>query len=309
MDGKDYLIVLGAPKCGTTSLAAWLAQLPDTALSRTKETMFFTDFAGRSWSGPGAGFAEAIPVKDAEFRAQFAHAPDAGLRIEASTDNLSCAAAWARIKAFSERDEVASVRLVAILRDPVERIVSEFEHTLRFGWQPNDFTASLRAEKERRDAGWHPLFGHIFRSRYYEQLERFRSVFPRDQLLVLDYHELGDARTLARLAAFAGRDATDIDPQLARKNAREVHARPRSKQLLKNQTALKLARSFTPKPLRARVRRIVSGPQVARIEPHEVDRAYILRALRVDVRNCIGDPDIPTSHWSCAGHEVIAGTA
>ncbi len=298
MDGKDYLILVGAPKCGTTSLASWLARLPDTALSRMKESMYFTDFRQRRWSGPGGDPASNAPVDEASFRALFDHAPEAGLRIEASTDNLSSAVACDRIAAFAQRDDVGSVKVVAVLRDPVERIVSEYEHTLRFGWQSGSLMASLEAEPARTEKGWHPLFYHVARSRYATQLARYREAFG-DGLLILDYHRLGEAETLARLAAFAGRSADDAAEGLPHANARRVHARPRAQTLLKNRTLLSLGRSAVPRSLRPRVRQMVTCKPLERYRPSEDELRFMLDALAEEIAACRDDPAIPTDNWPC----------
>jgi len=73
MERKNYLMMLGAPKCGTTSLSAWLGEQPYAALARTKETLYFTDFADHSWNGPSADFAARRPASFAAFDAEFHH--------------------------------------------------------------------------------------------------------------------------------------------------------------------------------------------------------------------------------------------
>ena len=147
-------------------------------LSAKKETLYFTDFANRTWSGPGADFVHNTPRCSAAFEAQFSADPEASLRIEASTDNLSCPVAAENIARFAERRDVKDIWISAILRDPVERIISEYEHTLRLGWQSGSLLHSLQCEKDRRSNGWHPLFWHIERTRYATQISRYlASVF------------------------------------------------------------------------------------------------------------------------------------
>lgn len=298
MDGKDYLILIGAPKCGTTSLANWLARLPDTALSRMKESMYFTDFRQRRWSGPGANHASKVPVDEASFRALFDHAPEAGLRIEASTDNMYCPVACERIAAFAQRDDVGSVNVVAVLRDPLERIVSEYEHTLKFGWQSGSLMASLKAEPARIEKGFHPLFHHIARSRYATQLAPYREAFG-DALLILDYHRLGEAQTLVRLGAFAGRSVDDAAEDLPHANARHVLARPRAQTVLKNQVLRSLGRSAIPRSLRPRVRRMITGKPRERYNPNAEEERFVLDALAGEIAACRADPAIPTDNWTC----------
>jgi hypothetical protein len=296
LDGKDYLVVLGAPKCGTTSLAAWTAQWPDTALARGKETLYFTDYTGRTWHGPGADHAAHDGGTDAGFRARFDHAPAAALRVEASTDNLSCPVTPQRIRAFADRPDVGSVRLVAVLRDPVDRIVSEFEHTLRLGWQGRPLLRSLQREERRFREMWNPLFWHVYRSRYAEQLARFRDLFGND-LLILDYHRMTEFETLARLARFAGRPLDGLPDHLERRNARQVVARPQMRNMLRDSPLARLGRLIVPPHLRPRIRAALLGGPQGRYQPSPRERAFIMDALADDIAACIRDPDIQTDRW------------
>jgi hypothetical protein len=73
-----------------------------------------------------------------------------------------------------------------------------------------DFRDALDAESERIARGWNPNIQYRGRGRYGEQIRRFLSVFPRDQLLVLLQADLRKrpAETLAELCRFLGVDDT-----------------------------------------------------------------------------------------------------
>lgn len=301
MQSYDYLFLLGAPKSGTTSVAQWLGGLEDTVLARRKETLYFTDYAQRQWRGPGAGYTLGAPKTLEEFYDQFSDKPEASLRIEASTDTLSCASGLRKLVEFRDRPDVRSVKIVAVLRDPVERIVSEFEHTLRFGWQKPDLLSSLRREDERRIRGWHPLFYHVFRSRYADQLAAFQAAFGSD-LLIVDYQTLGEPQTLQRLADFAGRPLPAAAHVLERRNSREVFARPELSRLTAHGAARKLACLIIPKPLRSGIRNALRGARVERIQPSATEIAFIMGRLRDDIEACLRNPDIPTDNWSCRAY-------
>jgi hypothetical protein len=300
MDGKDYLILVGAPKCGTTSIAEWIDSLPGCVLAQGKETLFFTDFADRDWSGPGPGpgFAAGAPKTPEEFAHRFSHDRESDLRVEASTDNLSCPVSPDRIAAFRDRSDVRSLRVLALTRDPVGRIVSEYEHTLRVGWQRADLLTSLKAEKERTAKGWHPLFWHTARSRYAGPIARYRHLFG-DDFLVLDYHTIEMAETRERLAAFIGLPKHEAVEPMPRKNARKVDRNLALKPLFKNRLLLSLARTVVPKTARAGIRKAVTGPALARYEPSPREREFIMSALGDEITACKANGDIPTEHWSC----------
>jgi hypothetical protein len=296
---KDYLILIGAPKCGTTTIASWLGDQPDAVLARQKETRYFTDFASRDWHGPASNFADATPESPEAFEAEFAAAPEASLRIEASTDNLSCKGAAENIARFAERPDVGNLWIVALLRDPVARIVSEYEHTLRFGWQSGSLMQSLQAEPKRRLKGWHPLFWHLERSRYGEQLARYRELFG-ERLLILDFHRIGEAEERAKLMRMIDREGVPVAQQLTHRNKREVVARPMAMRLAHNKTLLSLGRALVPQMMRPLARRLMTGPQIDRYQPSAAERAFIHDALGEDIAACVAAPDIPTQHWDFA---------
>jgi hypothetical protein len=117
------------------------------------------------------------------------------------------------------RDLVPDARLIALLRNPVDRAYSHYQHEVRLGREPLAFGDALDAEDERlrgevermvaeptyfSEAWWNHTYKA--RGRYAEQLERWFAVFPRDQLLVLFTEELNDdtAGTYARVLDFLG---------------------------------------------------------------------------------------------------------
>jgi hypothetical protein len=111
------------------------------------------------------------------------------------------------------------VRLVAVLRDPVERAYSHYRHEVDLGREPLTFEDALAAEDERmrgeldRMASDEQYFSHawwnhtyVARGLYAEQLERWLAVFPRERLLVLLNEDLSDhpARTYSEVLSFLG---------------------------------------------------------------------------------------------------------
>lgn len=295
MEQKDYVILLGAPKCGTTSLASWLGRQPYAVLAKQKETLFFTDFAERHWRGRGAGFADNQPLSIEAFDAEFAAKPHAGLRIEASTDNLSCFAAVENIARFSKRDDVRKLWLIAILRDPVERIVSEYEHTLRLGWQTGSLLQSLKLEDERAAKEFNPLFRHIERSRYATQIARYREIFG-DQLLVLDFHRIGETGQQNRILDWIGH-SDQVAHELHHENQRSVTGRPGTVGLLENEWLLNLGRKIFPKRLRPGIRNWISGGNVEKYQVRDEEIEFIRCALADEIQACRESSDVPTENW------------
>jgi len=95
---------------------------------------------------------------------------------------------------------VPEARLVAVLRDPVERAHSSYLQHLRDGLEPlPDFQSALEQEETRRAAGWAPSYGYLRRGLYGAQLRRWLEEFPSDQLKVFLYEDLErDSATVCR---------------------------------------------------------------------------------------------------------------
>lgn len=294
---KDYLILIGAPKCGTTSFANWLGNQPDMVLTKRKETLYFTDFLQRTWSGPGANFVDTIPRTEADFEAEFNADIDATLRIEASTDNMSCLAAAENIARFAEKKSVGNIWIVAMVRDPIPRIVSEYEHTLRLGWQGGSLLDSLRAENERIEKGWHPLFRHLDRSRYGSQLARYRELFG-EQLRVMDFHRIGQTDSLAGMMDWIGRPTDLASLEMEHLNQRSVVTHPHGQALFKNDALKTIGRKFVPAGLRSAVRSAISGRKLPRYQPTAEEVAFIRTNLASEIATCVDAKDIPTDFWT-----------
>ena len=80
-----------------------------------------------------------------------------------------------------------------LLRDPVERALSQVFHARRHGFEVLEVEDALAAEQERLATGSSYSFqkhSYMARSRYLEQLDRYEALFPKRQLLVLKSEDL-----------------------------------------------------------------------------------------------------------------------
>jgi hypothetical protein len=204
----DFL-VLGAQKGGTTALYAYLRWHPGITGPSWKEVSYFDRHYAR---GP-AWYRGNFPLSlwGRRSRRRIGVAPIVG---EASPSYLFHPLAPDRVRAL-----VPQVRLIAILRDPVERAFSHYHHEVALGREPLPFEAALEQEEARTqgevermladpryfsDAWWNHTY--LARGRYAEQLERWLAVFPREQLLVLSSGDLSERtdETYASVLDFLG---------------------------------------------------------------------------------------------------------
>ncbi|MBS1811267.1 MAG: glycosyltransferase [Acidobacteria bacterium] len=182
---KPNLFVVGAPKCGTTSMSDYLAQHPDVFMSPMKEPHFF----GRDLQYD-AGY-----IRDEhEYLALFRGARGQRIIGEASTWYLFSKQAAQEIKAFSP-----DARIIIMLRNPVDMIYSLHGQRL---YDCNediaDFAAALAAEESRRQGLLRPkafqgaLEVYLYREvgKYAEQVQRYLEVFGHERVHFITFEEL-----------------------------------------------------------------------------------------------------------------------
>lgn len=203
--------VIGAPKCGTTALHVALATHPQVFMSANKEPKHFNaDGPPPRGGGPGdaATYAGYVWRRD-DYEALFADAPAGTRKGESTTLYLADHGAHRRIA-----DTLPQARLVAVVRDPVDRAHSNWMHLRAAGLEPEaDFLRACDLEEQRARDGWGLFWRYQEQSRYGAHLEHLLSVFPREQVLVLLYRDLREepAGTLDRITGFLGVQQGVID--------------------------------------------------------------------------------------------------
>ena len=170
-------LVCGAQKSGTTALAAYLRQHPRIHLPETKELHFFDDET-QAWPKPD------LKALHRHFQATEADQ----LWGEATPISLYWDSAAERIWRYN-----SAMRLIVILRNPIERAYSHWAMEHRRGNDPLDFTLALEQEEARcREALplQHRVFSYVDRGFYSAQIRRLWRFFGREQVLVLRQEEL-----------------------------------------------------------------------------------------------------------------------
>ncbi len=157
MAGLPDFLIIGAARAGTTALHSYLRQAPDIFMPAHKEPNFFAfEDEALACRGPGAEFINNSVTRMADYRTLFAGAGPGQRLGEASPLYLYSPKAPERIA-----HHLPEVRMVAILRNPVDQAFSHFLYATKYRIEPiADFTEALRREEERMAAGWQPLFGY-----------------------------------------------------------------------------------------------------------------------------------------------------
>jgi hypothetical protein len=190
--------IVGAAKSGTTALYAYLRQHPDVFMPEVKEPRFFAhnpDDRTR-YAGPRAHVLIDSVVKElAQYEALYARVSGERAIGDASPAYLPSPIAAERIS-----DTVPDARIVAILRDPVERAYSNFIDNVQDGWEPErDFDRVLALQEQRRRERWWRKWDYLGPGFYAEQLQRYFDTFDPKRIRVYLYEDLqADRRGLVR---------------------------------------------------------------------------------------------------------------
>jgi hypothetical protein len=203
------LFIIGAPKCGTTSLHRYLDQHPRISMSKVKEPKFFmADGVRPDHRGPGDERACRAYVVDRNgYEALFEYPSAGGFAGESSPYYL-----WDPHAAAKIRGLVPEARLVAVLREPTMRAYSNWADLREQGREKLDFAAALAAEDDRRQMNWEPFWFYRSLGLYGEQLARLFGIFPRAHVAVVLAEDLAAKpdRTVGTIFSFLGLEPLGI---------------------------------------------------------------------------------------------------
>lgn len=189
----DFLII-GGQKCGTTSLYNYLIEHPNILPARNKETRFFHT---RRYERGEFWYRASFPTEARKRRAE----KEGGSKLitgESTPEYLFFPHVPSRA-----RKTVPQARLIALLRNPVDRAYSHYHHKVRNGRENLTFEEAMAREEERLSGEAEQIladpryysysldhFSYLSRGIYVDQLKAWRRFFPKSQLLILRSEDL-----------------------------------------------------------------------------------------------------------------------
>jgi hypothetical protein len=256
-------VIIGAAKCGTTSLHAYLAGHPDIGMSTVKEPYYFNDPDHELWR----------PYYESLF------APDRPLRGEAST-------VYTRAPAVpGVADRMAAVipdaKLIYLVRDPVERALASF---VEESMHDNERRTADEAFADLDD----PINPYVAASRYAYQLGLYLDAFEDPRWMVVEMDELRTSPdgVLRRICEFLGAEPLTLTGQQQLLNTRETkRAYPDLVRRIRGSGVLHTVYRLPPGPREALlrpVRRLLAQP----ISPPQLSprlRQALADQLRPDI--------------------------
>ena len=189
MTGPTFLVVGGA-RCGTTGLVEGLRANPRVFVTDPKEPHYFALHSrGAHFTAPGDQHTiNRVSVTDRDaYLALYPRKHDYLALGDASVSTMYYFEdALPEVVAMNP-----AMKLVALLREPVDRAFSAHQYMRARGLEPvEDFMEAVALEPERRAAGWHHIWHYTAMSRYADSLAALQAAVPAHQLKICFYDDL-----------------------------------------------------------------------------------------------------------------------
>lgn len=240
-------IIAGAPKSGTTALYNILASHPDVCMSEIKEPKFFSDVKGdmtTKISGDGARTPGTFSKGFEWYNSLFKNYRSGQLTGEASSLYICLDDAAEKIKQCRPH-----TKIIFILRNPAERTFSHYRQEYKLGFDFPPFAEMIKEDHPR-----YRFYENV--SHYKKHLERFYSLFPKEQVLVLLHEDLRkDAmQETEKIFSFLGLRMLPAEDIHASKEYNEQLV-PKSRMMARIMTIMQQAKitSILPRSIRSKL--------------------------------------------------------
>lgn len=226
--------IIGAQRCGTTSLYNYLTQHLSIVAPSRKELHYFSYRYDRGINWYRSQFVTRVEKfllevsRDRRF-----------ITGEASPSYLYHPHAAKRL-----RKQFPEVQLIVLLRNPVDRAYSNYKYNIKVGYEERStpFETALCREHEEiarehqrilKEPSYysfdHQMFSYVSRGIYFEQLSRWLNYFPREQFLIIKSEELYADPAVIVSKAFQFLGVPDFKPKAYGKyNSTETKRMPTS---------------------------------------------------------------------------------
>lgn len=191
-------IICGTQKGGTTALYAYLREHPEIFFALKKEVHYFD-----------LNYHQGIKWYEKHFRGVTSNHKAIG---EASPFYMYLEEVPERI-----HETLPDVKLIFILRNPVDRAYSHYWHEVKLGYEWLSFEEAIKKEKDRLAEGTiynKQHYSYLDRGKYVKQLKRYRKYFSKDQMLILMNDELKEEpeKVMKEIFEFLDVDSNFISP-------------------------------------------------------------------------------------------------
>lgn len=263
-EGKlPNLIIIGAQKCGTTSLHYYLSLHPQISMSKEKELNFFIE--GQNWN-------KGLEWYTSHFKGE------AKIYGESSPNYTHCTLfPGVPVRMYNV---IPEAKLIYVVRDPIERMISHYIHNYSRGLENRSIEEALSDKKNNV---------YLYRSLYYMQLKQYLEYYSVSQILVITAEDIKDRRQLTLRRVF---EFLEVDPSFyCRRYSIQQHSTARKRR--KTKIGMRLARcapakllSHLPSRFRWPIEDLLYWPFSQRVERPTVStslRQKVVETLSEDI--------------------------
>ncbi|MBM4055119.1 MAG: sulfotransferase domain-containing protein [Planctomycetes bacterium] len=295
----NFLIV-GAAKSGTTSLYYYLKQHPEIYLPKIKECKFFSHMTG-DYKGPGDEEdlnKQIIKTLD-DYKLLFANTTDEKAIGDISPDYLYYFhESIKNIKSILGNN----VKILIILRNPIERAYSKYLHNVREGFETLSFEEALKEENVRKNNNWGWGWYLVESGLYFNQIKTYMDNFSQVQVLFYEDLLKNTLDLMKRIFLFL-----EIDPNFIPNIEVKFNASGKPKNKFINnmlvrpsfpKTILKgLTKPFLSDDKRRELKESLRAKNTEKISMEEDTRAYLRDVFKEDVLKLQALINKDLSYW------------
>ena len=182
---KPNFILAGFPKCGTTSLFAYLEEHPEIFIPKRKEMNFFTNpIISKLTEGKGDKIVNAYQVSNwEEYISYYTSVKNEKAVGDASPSYINFPSCFDEIN-----QKLNNPKIIIIVRDPIKRAFSNYLHLYKKGRETLDFYSAIHEEENRKALKYSPFWYYKKHSLYYDKIVQAKESFS--DVLVLTQEEL-----------------------------------------------------------------------------------------------------------------------
>lgn len=313
MTKQPTFLIVGAVKAGTTSLHEYLQMHPEVYMSPVKETNHFSD-ADMLFEHFNVDYRQDINVAldkylagpmDKKIHIAHVRTPDQYALLfknvrdekaigEVSNSYLYCPSTAAAIHRYRP-----DMQIVMILRNPAERLYSQFLMNLKLGKiAERDLLKEIAADQSKPVKGWGVSHLYLEVGNYYAQVKRYFDLFPAQQIKILYYDDFkrDPAGVMRDLFFFLGVDP-DFTPDMSQRyNEAGMPRFGRLNYWLTQIGVYGLVKRFFPAGLRERLKSLIyTQKDIPAISAEE--KQWLIRYYRNDIEQLAALIGRDLSHW------------
>lgn len=251
----DFFIV-GAAKSGTTSLYNYLENHPEIFLPKLKEPKYFVSSLNKlPQNGNGDYLTYELMINDFEaYKNLFLPKTKQQICGEASVDYLYYSTEVIPLI----KQHIANPKIIIMLRDPVKRAFSAYNHLVRDIRETESFEKGLALEEQRVKENYEFIWHYKNAGRYHDSVKNYLEAFKNVKIIIFEEFVKSPEIIVKEIYQFLGVDSS-ITPNVEQKF------------------------NFTGKPKSKWLQKLLKG------SPNQLSRRYLKRLLNDNTRLIIRD--------------------